>query len=337
MILKDVPFNVTDIATKLYQTRIQEEGGVQEYMKLWIYTLHHHKMAIYLDLDTLLLQPLDELWDAMLNAKHGSAIPTEVSSLYQPRYHQRINFMFTRDYMQGSTIVPLNTTDRHNITTKWGVQGGMWVVRPSHVKFRELVQTVLEGNFRSTRGWHLEDYGGYYGAAQIQGLLSYAYRPSLTSMTTGGAVELNRCIYNNRYDPARFAKGQYEGRCITLEDTCTTECRTTAFDTIKLAHMTVCSKPWKCDRLDDSAEHCTKVLERWFETRRSFEASVNFSIPKSEKSSWFHVYSLGYCRKEEVKDKNAKSGGMKVYKGYKGFYRRIIFPWDPIIRHKMLN
>jgi hypothetical protein len=61
---------------------------------------------------------------------------------------------------------------------------------------------------------------------------------------------------------------------------------------------------------------------------------LNISYPKSEKSSWFHVYSLGYCRKEELKDKNEKSGRTKVYKAYKGFYRRIIFPWDPIVRHK---
>jgi hypothetical protein len=97
--VRQSPFDVTGIHNAVYQRKIEEDGccGSKEYMKLWVYSLTKHKMAIHLDIDTLLLQPIDDIWDAMLDPNKGKVLQTEPSSLYQPN-GEHINFMFTRDY-----------------------------------------------------------------------------------------------------------------------------------------------------------------------------------------------------------------------------------------------
>jgi hypothetical protein len=327
VLVRDLPFNISDIQSKLFQNKIEENGccGSMEYMKLWSYSLFKHTMAIHLDTDTILLQPLDDLWDAMLNPMRSNKIQVEPSSLYQPNKSQSIDFMFTRGYLQGSTFLPPNTTNRHEITTKWGVQGGFFVVRPSRRIFQEIVDTILAGKFTFLKGWNRQGYGGYWGAAQIQGLLSYIYRPSSNSMT--GAVELNRCIYNNMHDPMYFPTGRHKGQCTTLETSCTNDCRETPIEKIKLAHFTLCRKPWNCDDYDDGVGLCSQVLQLWFETRLSLEQSWNVSIESVDESLWFYNASLGYCRKLARNSKKQNQTG-QMYKAHKGSYQRMIFPWD---------
>jgi alpha-N-acetylglucosamine transferase len=336
VLIRDMPFQISDIQFKVFQSKILDDAGYEEYLKLWIYTLDQHKVAIHLDMDTLLLQPLDDLWDAMLDPANNQQLQTEASSVYQPNTEQQINFMFTRDYLQGSKLKIPNVMNRHNITTRWGIQGGFYVVRPSQSTFQDLVDLVVEGFYQYTKGWHRDGYGGYWGSAQMQGLLSYYYRPTNPKVTKGSAVELNRCIYNNRHDPLYFSSGQYNGNCTTLEDTCTNDCRTTPFPSIKLVHMaTACTKPWNCERMKEYDDRCAMILQKWYKTRKKFERHYKIINTTSPKPMWFHHYSLGYCRKEERKNENIalnRGNGKSMYKTYQGFYRRIILPWDPIAR-----
>lgn len=285
-------------------------------------------MAIHLDIDTLLLQPIDDIWDAMLDPNKGKVLQTEPSSLYQPN-GEHINFMFTRDYAMGSTIISSNETDRHQITTKWGVQGGFFVVEPSQWTLAQIIRTVMAGQYSPVKGWSREGYGGYWGAAQIQGLLSYIYRP--VNSARNGAVELNRCIYNNMHDPMYFQTGRYKGKCTTWEETCANDCRSIPFEKVKLAHLTMCTKPWNCEKYDPGLGLCDQMLQRWFETRLDLEGSWNLTFPRGDKSSWFYTAGLGYCRKLLRKKEKRDSTG-KEYKTYKGSYRRMVFPWDKKVK-----
>lgn len=67
--VRDTPFNVTDLHCEFLRTHMPQTGccGEKEFLKLYAYTLTDHPIAVHLDADTLVLQPLDELFDSMLD------------------------------------------------------------------------------------------------------------------------------------------------------------------------------------------------------------------------------------------------------------------------------
>ncbi len=61
------------------------------------------------------------------------------------------------------------------------------MIRPSLEAFHEYLSIVLERLFFKGTGWYGE-YGGYFGAQQIQGICSLYY----DKLHPGTGVELNR-------------------------------------------------------------------------------------------------------------------------------------------------
>jgi hypothetical protein len=226
VLIRDLPFNLNDIQSENYKSLIEQDGccGSREFLKLWAFALVEHDIVVHTDTDVLFLQPMDTLFDAMLDAdssKHtlatmgGAALPSEV------------DFVYTRDYLQRSRI----TRD----PKKFGVQGGFFVAKPSQERMDEMVKTILRGDYERGSGWGNLQYGGYWGSPQIQGFLSYFYgeiRPE-------HAVELNRCLYNTMVDDPPEA----DGRCRTGEETCE-DCRETPLVNMINVHLTTCWKPW---------------------------------------------------------------------------------------------
>eukprot|EP00978_Attheya_sp_CCMP212_P016151 scaffold42043_cov73-Attheya_sp.AAC.3 len=65
------------------------------------------------------------------------------------------------------------------------------------------------------------------------------------------SVELNRCMFNNMTNDPRMEKpdpntGRHPA-CMTLQDECQEDCHETSITEIRLAHFTICGKPWKCE------------------------------------------------------------------------------------------
>ena len=306
-----LPINVSSIATRTYQRAIETKGccGAKELLKLYAYTLNE-SVAVHLDTDVLLLNPIDELFDAMLlgERKPIQAVATEGGA---PLPDGRIEFMYTRDYPQGSVIT--------NDTSKWAVQGGMFVVKTSMEKFNSILAVVLRGKYTPTKGWGRNMFGGFWGAPQIQGLLSYVYHNDTS------AVELNRCVYNNLHDNMYFQTGRYEGRCTTLQPTCSNDCRKIPFEDIRMAHLTHCTKPWLCKKYFDGYGLCSRFLGRWFELRQELEETVwqqqLVTVPQED---WFYNASRGYCRRRLRREKNRRPDSM--YKTMEGDYIRMKFP-----------
>jgi len=86
-------------------------------------------------MDSLLLQPLDELFE----------LPGK-------------DFIYTCDYgmmTPGSKACP--------------VQGGFFVLRPNEEDFKGLLDTVKLGDFREGSAWGGEHIGWYWGGMTIQG------------------------------------------------------------------------------------------------------------------------------------------------------------------------
>ena len=108
-----------------------------------------------------------------------------------------------------SCLLEIIGMDRHDITSRYGVQGGFFVVRPSESMIQTIVSTVVRGHYNITKGLNCDGYGGYPGAAQISGFLSFMFSASAvtSSSSAGAAVELDRCVYSNMQDSPYIPTG----------------------------------------------------------------------------------------------------------------------------------
>ena len=243
----------------------------KEFLKLYSYTLVDHAAVVHLDLDCLVLQPLDDLFDSIIEGPNSLArqrLPLQWKS-NNSNLPDDIEAFFTRDYNMVDPGVRLP----HQI----GVQGGFIVVKPNLDIFSKYQEIIMEGNY-SIDGWGgALRYGGYYGAAQFQGLCAYFFG----AIRPGKALELNRCYYNFMGDAPRESVEPM--RCRTLEEECQ-DCRQVPFNEIKTIHFTVCGKPWWCHAHENNKnremylggnaeayELCLHAQNEWFRTRALLE------------------------------------------------------------------
>eukprot|EP00978_Attheya_sp_CCMP212_P008839 scaffold20780_cov53-Attheya_sp.AAC.6 len=261
VLIRDTPFRTSDIrGDHLRETMngFSSCCGAKEYIKLYAYTLLDHPVAVHLDLDSLVLQPLDDLFDAMLvnDGPNDSPMKQRIPVMFDAMIPDRIDAFFTKDYNL------INPGDKYP-----SIQGGFIVVRPNQTIFDEYIDIVLEGNFVDGLGWGGK-YGWSWGGRQIQGICAYMFGEKYPNKS----VELNRCVYNNMADDPRMDEADPNTglrQCKTLQDECQ-DCRETPITEIKLVHFTICGKPWKCS--SDSDGICTELHHEWFRMRKDFES-----------------------------------------------------------------
>ena len=158
--------------------------GEQEFLKLHVYSMTDFKVVIHLDLDTLIVQPLDPLLDAMIlspktdegyQARQRLFAPPQThgdhdksnkfpyrrlaAALYEPRValEQLVSHAYyTSDY----NIYPRRVQRKGG---KVGLQGGVMIVKPNNDTLADLVNLVHSGQFfrgRDTHsGWLQKGYG----------------------------------------------------------------------------------------------------------------------------------------------------------------------------------
>jgi hypothetical protein len=290
-IMSQLPFDLDRVHFKL-RFAMEQKGccGSKEFLKLNVFSLTSHPIAVHLDTDTLLVKPMDELWDSMLLNED----PPPSSHLASIQHHytgssvvQRssLDFLFTRDYHQQSQY---SLNPKH-----YGVQGGFLVVRPNQTLLEELSERLLHETFNSHQGWSNRGYSGYWGASQIQGYLSYVFGEYYSDR----ALELNRCQYNSMINDDPLDEGTR--KCRTLESKCE-DCRETPWEDIYTVHLTTCRKPWECPFLRTPQPTLCRAAHRaWFETRRHLELEWKQRPPRG---GWKVEWTLGYC----TKPKNSK-------------------------------
>jgi len=277
VLIKDTPINASEIKTDFFREHVVKTGccGEKEFLKLYAYTLTEHPIVVHLDLDSLILQPLDDLFDAMLlkDGERGPKLPV----MHGKPIPEKIEGYFTRDY---NMVKPGKKNPP-------GIQGGFIVIRPNLEHFEEYKQVILEGDFRQFKGW-AGKYGGYFGAQQIQGLCSYFY----DGLHPGTAVELDRCIYNSMVDSPY---GEKNGKTLCIDGTSTCDdCRQTDFSLIKSAHFTLCAKPWVCPfGKIKTSKLCQAFHHKWFSVRKDLEKEWGLH---GKNTGTFHVDTFhGYC------------------------------------------
>lgn len=101
LVKRDTPVAVSDIEGDNLREKIHKNGccGEKELVKLEAYTLTQHPIIVHLDLDVVILKPMDALFDWMLAdpSEHDydfSDVPVMWTDQKQP---QRPNAFFTRD------------------------------------------------------------------------------------------------------------------------------------------------------------------------------------------------------------------------------------------------
>jgi hypothetical protein len=158
---RPTPVNVSDIQNQEYRENIGENGccGEKELIKLEAFTLVQHPLVVLLDMDVLILKPLDRLFDFMLDSRK---LPNEDDLLYfnKPALNGRnmnvtipdhVDLLYTTDYAM--------VNPDHNIKP---VQGGFVILRPNQTIYDDFVKIVTVGDFRfddnSELGW-----GGHTG------------------------------------------------------------------------------------------------------------------------------------------------------------------------------
>jgi len=273
ILVKDTPVAVSDIRGDFLREHVPQNGccGEKEFIKLHAYTLTNHPIVVHLDLDTMILQPMDELFDAMLydeTTDVGWKAREGLPSFKTPIMPKQIDAFFTRDY---------NMHQAHQVEAL--VQGGFLVLRPSVDTYKELREVIAQGDFRPNGGWGGKGYKGC-GAMTFQGLIPYYY----DQLHPGTAVELNRCIYNQMSDnprDQRTVNDVVQGKCRDGREDCE-DCRSADFLTIKTVHFTLCRKPWLCLPHDiDELKHrlCRKLHHEWFRLRKDLEDKLLAANP----------------------------------------------------------
>lgn len=284
---REVFVNVADIKGDFLRNKIEQNGccGEKELIKLEAYTLTDYPIAVHLDLDVLMLKPMDVVFDAMLqDGVSQSTFQTHSVMWPDDPLPTSINAFFTLDY---NMVGPKKQYKP--------VQGGFLVMRPDLNVYEEFRAIVLEGDFRDGQGWGGK-VGPFHGSMTFQGIIPYYYNV----LHPGQAIELNRCVYNQMCDNPRTGKtvnDVVQGECRTNTETCE-DCRERNLEDIVTTHYTLCQKPWWClSHENDSLQHrlCRKLVHEWYKVRSDLEQSWGRSGrgPGTHETDFFY----GYCNK----------------------------------------
>jgi preprotein translocase subunit YajC len=100
LVERETPVAVKDIQGEYLKSKIHKNGccGEKELVKLEAYTLTQHPIIVHMDLDTLVLKPLDYLFDWMLADDSSSYDTSDVPIMWKDDDKPiKVNAMFTRD------------------------------------------------------------------------------------------------------------------------------------------------------------------------------------------------------------------------------------------------
>ena len=279
ILIRDVPVPLEEIEGDYLREKVPKNGccGEKEFVKLHAYTLMSHPVVVHLDLDTLVLKPMDKLFDAMIEGapKDGGNGGIDVAfgdPLISPNAggNGQIDAYFTRDYNMA-----------HSNMRHVGVQGGFLVLRPSMVVYDEFVSIIRKGDFRSNGGWGGLGFGPFYGSMTFQGIIPYFY----DNLHPGTGVELDHCVYNNMADNPRdkpTVNDKVSGRCRDgykrpdKNDQCE-DCRSRPVEEVVTTHFTLCQKPWECLPQDGNRIQerlCRKFHGEWYRIREDLETKI---------------------------------------------------------------
>jgi len=163
---KGLPVPLVEIQNQDYANKMKNSGccGADEFLKLWAYTLTEYHRVVHLDMDSIVFDSMDAL------------------------YELDKEMLFTGDYNMGprSPAVP--------------AQGGFLVVRPSMETFKEFQAIIRKGDHTGA-GWEGSHIGNFWGGQTIQGIVPFYYHVKQPGRAQElNRCEYN-CMVDNPYHP----------------------------------------------------------------------------------------------------------------------------------------
>jgi hypothetical protein len=305
------PISLEDLPEGSYlRGHVEAENccGKDEFMKLYAYTLTEYPIVVHWDMDVLVLQPMDHLFDAML-------FPSDSRRGQEARQQLQVQ----HPHVPLPNVIDAYITRDITSSRPWeihqGVQGGFVVTRPNQNDFDLYMTLIQEANYSRGRGvgtgWGNLGYGGFQGAMAYQGVLAYFY----DQIKPHTAVELNVCRWNQVAADVIWRGplgSEYNGTCreypkllqqqptphqrldhqqqmfqLLQNNTDCEDCRMTPIELVNTVHYTACKKPWECQlpfprqtrnpRQQYAADQLTNVttcgllFRKWFEARKQVE------------------------------------------------------------------
>eukprot|EP00536_Pseudo-nitzschia_multiseries_P000868 jgi/Psemu1/250005/estExt_Genewise1Plus.C_110057 len=286
LVERETPVAVKDIQGDYLRSKIEKNGccGEKELVKLEAYTLTQHPVVVHLDLDTLVLQPMDSLFDWMMAGDKARDFDASGIELQWPEAEvpETINAIFTRDFNMCGPKKKVKP-----------VQGGFLVLRPSMDVYNEFVEIIREGHFTQGGGWG-GITGVFYGSMTFQGIIPYYY----DLLHPGQHVEANHCVYNQMADNPRNKRTVNDvvsGDCMTGAKDCE-DCRSRPLDQVITTHFTLCQKPWMCLPQDSDVIQqrlCRKLHHEWYRIRSDLEKS--WGRPELGEGQYQKEHFYGHC------------------------------------------
>lgn len=157
------------IDTELYETNpyiaenIALDVGIRDSMKLHIFNLVDHPIAVLLGFDTIFQQSIEEELDALL----------------------------ANPQLKGYYI----RSPKDKSSGQAGVDTNFLAVKPSAEEFSKIVNSYINTPYYPETGWNGEGHNNFEGGMGINGFLSYYF-----SKHPEEYVELDRCIFANNLD-----------------------------------------------------------------------------------------------------------------------------------------
>jgi hypothetical protein len=266
MLKRETPVAVSEIQGEYLRSKIESNGccGEKELIKLEAYTLTDYPIVVHLDLDVLVLKPMDPIFDLLMNRPVDTKLLQEYIMWKDKPVPEsaQLQALFTMDY---NMVGPSNPYKP--------VQGGFLVLRPDKKVYEEFRDIIRKGDFREHKGWG-GLVGPFHGSMTFQGLIPYYYNV----LHPGHSIELNRCVYNQMADNPRTGKtvnDVVQGQCRTGEADCP-DCRSADVRSVVTTHFTLCQKPWTClPHEHDMIQHrlCRKLTHEWYAVRSELEQS----------------------------------------------------------------
>ena len=98
--VRDTPFNISEVQNEQL-VNAQRIGccGEKEYLKLYSYLLFDYPIVVHLDLDTIILKPMDGVFDLMVDPLYNkSDFNSSTMWTNMDTHDGMVDFVFTRDY-----------------------------------------------------------------------------------------------------------------------------------------------------------------------------------------------------------------------------------------------
>ena len=263
-------------------------GGYRDFARLHSFAMTWHNVVVMVDLHAMFLQPIEDLYDALLGASKGNTI--ELPRLDALRIRPKTQLLFTRDY---------NTVTPQSFNT--GYETGLLVLEPNQSVFDDLVNLLLAGQYDAKSGWGtVGSFVGYPKAKLSSGLLPY-YFEHVRGNEKNAAVEISACVYANKNDEPHVRMTDKSEVCRDGTTNCV-DCRARPFEDIRVAIMTVCRSPWTCffhQQQREEIKHCRWFHSTWFQFRKELEEQNRDDFPPVDNSgNYFAKHYHGYCSRQ---------------------------------------